>query len=349
MNRLPTKFFPPFLTEPRTRIPRPVRNWLGSFLLDPPRGPRLRHKQACVLALGRIGDFVLSLATCRLLARELGADQITLVLPPGLAGLAAAELPGVELIPVPAEANGLIRDIVPLWWRERPKFAACRYERRIALNHLRPFYHEIVLSWIDAKTEHALTFESYPAGLADGTCRELQAHRLVASAALARSVDAAELLPLFTRFTPRDDGRLYVYPLAHDGAKDLPPERVGRILRFAIAQRHRPVVLGGSPHDAARLERQATALRAEGLRDITVETPAGVIPFIEHLAAAGAVLSADSAAGHIATAFDKPAVVLMPEAWHGLAQPWARSARQHTFQFRDSDELVAAALAAVQP
>ena len=317
---------------------------IGHLLSGSGRGHRRHQRKACVVALGRIGDFVLSLPTIRLFAREFGARELTLVVPPVVVPLAVAELPGVELITLPAEAGGLFREIVPIWWTQRPKFMTHGFERKITLNHYRPFYQEIARSWIHAKADFFLTPETYPREMQDGQCRELQAHRLVASAALGREVALEEIVPGFTRFPASNDGRLLVYPLSQDRTRSVPAERIAVVLRLWRGRSRAPIVLGGSPRDLAELEHYATVCRTAGLDGIAVEAPAGVNSFVTHLAAAGAVLAADSAAAHVGTAFDKPTVVLMAHDWYGLSQPWHKSARQRTFFFDTADPEIAAAL-----
>ena len=100
-------------------LPETLRHWIARGLSHPPAGPRQRRRSACLLASGRIGDFVLQLSLVRLLTQHFGPADCTLVLPPILAPLAAAEFPGVELIPLPLEAASLTRELIPMWWRER--------------------------------------------------------------------------------------------------------------------------------------------------------------------------------------------------------------------------------------
>ena len=343
MSERPAQSCPLPLQQSRTLIPPALRRWLGARLQGPPRGTRRRHRQVCGVALGRIGDFVLLLPSFRLLVREFGADQCALVVPALVVPLATVELPGVELITLPSEAAGLIRHIVPVWCRQRGKFATDRFERRVVFMHLRSFYHGIAASWVDASRDFRLAPEVYPFGPG----AELQAHRTVVAAALGHDVTWDEILPRFTRFPASDDGRLLVYPLSHDGSKSLPVERVVAILRLWRVRNRAPIVLGGSPRDAATLERYAAAGRAAGLDGLTVETPAGIIAFVQHLAAAGAVLSADSAAAHVGGAFDKPTVTLMGREWYGVSQPWHRSERQRVLLFEATDNQIAAALPAL--
>ncbi len=313
-------------------------------MMGPPRGTR-RRRPTCLFAPGRIGDFVLALSALRLLARETG--DCTLVTRPELAPLAARELPDMEVLALPGEAPGLLRHILPAWWRDRPKFASHRFDRKVALCHYRSFFQEIVFSWIDADRSVFVTDANYPVAAPDGQCTELQAHRLVASAALGREVGWDEIVPRFTSFPPGNDGRLLAYPLSQDSQRSIPVERTVALLQARQGAHLGPIVLGGSPRDLAALEDYAARCRTAGLENVAVEAPAGVPAFIEHLAAAGAVLAADSAAAHAAIAFDKPAVVITPRVWHGLALPWSRSARQRTFIAEDPPEAIAEAMRAL--
>jgi ADP-heptose:LPS heptosyltransferase len=206
--------------------------------------------------------------------------------------------------------------------------------------HLRPPYHDIAVTWIDAARDFRLMREDYPFG----TGGELEAHRRVVSAALGREVAREEILPSFAHFPVSDDGRLLVYPLSQDGTKNVPVERIVKILRLWRARSRAPIVLGGSPRDTATLERYAAAARAAGIDPVTVEAPPGVVAFVEHAAAASAVFSADSAAAHVGAACDKPTVVLMMDrAWHGISLPSPRSGRQQVFLADEADDATVAA------
>ncbi len=340
---------PPIHAPARTLLPAPLRHRLAALLQGPPRGPRSQRKEACVFALGRIGDFVLVLPVLRLLVREYGADQVTLVIPGTVMALAVRELPGTELILLPSDAPGLLRDVMPLWWRERHRFAALRFKRRIVLTHFRPLYHDIVASWAEADRDYRLNPALYPAPTADDQCRELHAHRLLAATVLGRPISGEEIVPHLNSFTPGNDGRLLVYPISHDGTRDLPPDRLLSILRAWRERCATPWVLGGAPRDEARLEALAAAARAAGIPPAAIETPSGIIAFVSHIAAAGAVLSADSAAAHLGNALDKPTVVLTVPAWHGISQPWRKSARQHGFLMDSPAEAIASALPTLHP
>lgn len=337
----------PFHPPPRTLLPGALRTWLGAGLRGPMRGPRRRRRGACIFAFGLYGDFVLMLSAVRLLVREYGADQCVVVLGPNLADLAAAELPGVEQIVAPYAAGSLLREILPVWWRERKKFSVDRFDRLVCFNHHRSLYTEIVLSWVDAEKDFRHLPSTYPAKKT-GWSGELMAHWRLAEQVLGRTIPQENIVPRLTSVTPGNDGRLLVYPLSSDGSRDLSPERVARILRLWRTRGRGPVVFGGSPATQPTLEKYAALARQAGCAGVQVETPAGSRGLLEHLAAAGAILCAESAAGHIGPAFDKPTVVCMDRRLYGYCQPWHPSARQRVF-LSDvaTDEEIAAALPAI--
>jgi hypothetical protein len=62
----------PHLLSEQTNIPPALRNWLGRRLGGPARTANRQRRRACLFALGRVGDFVLTLSALRLLVRASG-------------------------------------------------------------------------------------------------------------------------------------------------------------------------------------------------------------------------------------------------------------------------------------
>jgi len=337
----------PLLRPTPTTIPPGLREWLGGFLAGPPRGPRLRHNRVCLFALGRIGDFILTLGALRLLIREFGPDNCVLVVPAGLVPIVRGEFPSTRYIPLLHDASGLVKEMLPAWWRERPKFSPDHFEYRICLSHQRGLYYELALSWIDAEKDVRLLPETYPTVPTEGLSTELLAHWRVAETVLRRKVSREEILPRFDSITPANDGRLLVYPLSLDPSRSISIGHVTEVLQQWRRRSAAPIVFGAGPPEQFELERYANAARQAGLDNVTVELPAGIGGLLAHLARAGAVLAADSGAAHIAAALDKPLVLLMDTPIYGYANPWQRSTRQQAFLNTVPLGAVAAALPAL--
>lgn len=318
----------PILRPEPTRLPAPLRRWLGGRLSGPPAGRPGLPRPACLYAVGHLGDFVLMLSAVRLLLAAHGEADCVLVLSPAAVPLARREFPRTPLLTLPPEGPGLFRHIVPAWRRDRPQFRGLHFARRIVLRHQRNLYHDVTLSWISADTDYRLEPDTYPATPETDCGTELLAHRRLVEITLGRAPDHEAILPRFTSVPLTDDGRLLVYPLSRDPSRCLRPEHVTAALRRWRERSRAPIVLGGAPSDGAALHRYADHARQAGVDGIVVELPAGVDGFLAHLAAAGAILTTETAAVHVATAFDKPTAVLLGGGFHGLVYPWRRSARQ---------------------
>lgn len=329
----------------RTLIPSALRDRLGGLLGGPAPGPRPQERTACLFALGHIGDFVLTLSALRLLAREFDPTRCLVVGTKPLAGLVARELPGVDFISLPMDGPSMLRDILPAWRRERRTLAAYRCARRISFSHQRSLYHELALSWIEAREDFRLLPQTYPLTPEPDTCTELLAHQRLAAQVLGRPVAREEILPAFVSESPSDDGRLLIYPLASTPDRFLPlPHTLASAQQWS-ATHDGPIVLGGASAERPSLEAYARALHNAGMTRVLVETPAGVEALVRHIANASALLAGDSAAAHIGVAFDKPVTLILPESQLGYCQPWRRSARQHCFTFDSAPEAVARTLA----
>jgi ADP-heptose:LPS heptosyltransferase len=337
----------PLQPAARTTIPPIIREWIGNRLRGAPPGPRKNRHAACLFALGRIGDFVLMLSALRLLIRGFGPADCVVVVPAGLSPLAAREFPDVTLITLPSDAPGLVRDILPIWWRERRNFSADAFEQRICLCHQRGLYYEVALSWIYAEKDVRLLPETYPTAPANGLSTELLAHWRLVETVLGHPVQPEEILPRFDSISPGNDGRLLVYPLSLDPARSVSMSHVTEVLQHWRKRSPAPIVFGAGPAEQIELERYANAARQAGLQNAMVESPVGIEGMVAHLARAGAVLAADSGAAHVAAALDKPLVLLMDDKIFGYANPWRRSPRQVAFLNTVPMEEVAAAIPAL--
>jgi ADP-heptose:LPS heptosyltransferase len=330
--------------QPATLIPTRVRDRLGAVLGGPPPGRHDERYPVCLFALGRIGDFVLMLSALRALVREFGPAACVLVIPTPLAGLVAREFPGVRCVALPTEAASLFRHILPIWRTERPKLAEFHFGQLICLSHQRSLYYELALSWIQTEKTARLVPATYPPTPTEGLCTELLGHWRLVEQVLGRPIPREEILPRFSTQDITDGNQLVVYPLSLDATRSITPEKTAQVLLLWRSQNRAPVIFGGSPGDEPALRQYADLARAAGVQDVSIETPAGLQSLLDHVAHAGAVFAGDSAAAHLAAAFDKPSVVLTNRRFYGYAQPWSRSTRQQVFLHEESPERIAGAL-----
>ncbi|RBP63677.1 ADP-heptose:LPS heptosyltransferase [Brevibacterium sanguinis] len=153
-------------------------------------------------------------------------------------------------------------------------------------------------------------------------------------------------------------GSAVVHVGAFHPSRHWPVERFAEVVRSLVARGLR-VLLTGSAGERGRAERVASLLPAEHLRARAVRVVAGEMSLPEFLAViAGAdlVVSADTGAAHLASAFARPSVVLFgpaaPEHWGPPPGPHrvltdARARRGDTFAQTPDPALLAVTVDAV--
>jgi len=322
-------FCSPLIHPERSRLPAPVREWIGRRLGGPVRRATPPRDEAVLYAAGRLGDFVLALSTIRLFLDHWGAGRCTLVVSDLVADLAALELPDVRRIVVPLDAPGVVRDVLPLRRRLRPLLGRHPGVRRISLLHQRTLFHEIALSWIPAEEDHRLTPATYPAAPGDGLSLELEAHRRLAEAALGRPVKPAEVRPRLRHVTATEGDTLLLCPLASQAGKSLPVTVLAEALGSGLGVGPWRLRVAGSPAQRAQLEPYQGVVERAGLPVEEPLTTTDLALFVRAVARAGAVLAVDSFAAHLALALDKRACIVLGGGRPDFCLPWHQSGRQH--------------------
>ena len=316
----------PLLPSDPTRLPAGVRQWIGRRLSGPrPTRDNIR-RTACIHKVDRLGDFVLALSAIRLLLGHFGPGQCSLVVSDLAAPLAAREFPDVPLITMPADAPGVLLDLLPAWWRDRPRLGGVRHGLGICLSQQRDLYKEVSLTWIAAEREVRLTRADYPAEARVHLPTDLLAHQLVVSRVLGRPVSDAEITPRMQSALADDQGGLLLCPLGSGPLRTLPPALVAAGLRAWHGGR--TVTLCGSPVQAKRLHAYAAELTAAGAGGVTLSIPATLDDFIGLVATSGLFLGTESGGAHLATALNQRAVIVLGGGTPGLCMPWRRSGRQ---------------------
>lgn len=329
-----------------TRLPGWLRGAFARQLARPiASASTTRVRRACLYKLDRLGDFVLATGALRRLVGHFGAANCRLVISAEAAPLAALEFPDVERWTAPATANGVWRELRPLRRALEREWAGERFDTVVCLRHARSLYHDVTLTWLAAENWHGLgarpsathLTSSYTAPLADNYPataevpwnRELLAHRAVVSAALGRPVDFADVRPRFTSVHATRGDYLLVCPFSSSAIRDYPGAHLAAALReLASAGELPPVVFSSTSAQRPALDRLVahTALPASR---VSVRTEDTLPEFVRLVAGSRAVLTMDSAGAHLATALEKPSVIVFGGGHPGQFCPWGDGRRQH--------------------
>lgn len=328
------------------QLPPGIRRLLAARLAVPlPVRAGARQRRACLFKVDRIGDFVLALGALRQLVRHYGPDGCRLVVSQVVAPLAAAEFPDVPRWEVPPEASGVWREIRPLRRRLAPAWAEETFTDLVCLRHPRSTWRDVSLQWIHAATWQGLDVRpepksvcasnhpqfppDYPAVAAQPWCRELAAHRLVVERATNRPADWNMIRPRLQSLSTRAGGDWVFCPFGGSELRDYPADHWVAAWRHA-ALPNAPVHVLGPRSRTTDLERLAARLRSEANHaEVAVATDLPLPEFVRRIGHSRGVITVESAAAHLATALDKPAVVVTGGGHFGRFAPWGDGVIQH--------------------
>ncbi len=300
------------------------------------------RRRACLYKVDRLGDFVLALGALRQLVAHFGEEECRLVVSAPAEPLAAAEFPRVARWVVPPAANGVWREVRPLRAQLAPAWAAERFDTLVCLRHAPTLYRDVTLGWIHAERfvanaprPTAATLAPYNQPLLPATtpapapwCRELLAHRGVLAAVLDREPGWEELRPRLHSVTAAPGGDILFCPFGHDTVRDYPRDAWLAAWREARGPATSIRVIGPG---ARRTELNWLADGVRSARPdarVEVQTDLPGLSFVAAVAHARAIVTVDSAAAHLATALDKPAVIVAGGGHHGWFVPWGTGVRQ---------------------
>lgn len=305
--------------------------------------------KVCFFKPDRIGDFVLALGAMRQLAAAHEEERCEFVVAAAVAELARAEFPRATVFALPPlrPRRHLLR-VAASWRQWRPVLAGLEADTVICLRHHRSVEEECALLWLGAgrvigleNSGHEISAahqaalpgtltEAVPRPLAasPSLCLELECHRQLLRRALRRETTDQEILPRLTSVRPESGDTLLLAPFSSSWLKDYPAARLLEALARALPRLPGPLALTGSAEQLPRLETLRGMVHRRCGVDAQIQAGATLDTFIAAVARARAVLTVDTAAAHIATALDKPTVILHNGTRYGEFGPWHRSARQ---------------------
>lgn len=327
----------------RLRLPRWLRRAYAAHLARPSSAEsEVTQRGVCIYKVDRIGDFVLATGALRLLFGHFGAANCRLLVSREAEELAAAEFPDVDRWVAPATASGVWREMRPLRRRLAREWAREQFDLLICLRHQRSLYRDLHLSWLQARRWHGLGARpsaanvcladvpelsaAYPASAPTPWCRELRAHQGLLESVLQRPVTWEELRPRLHSTSATPGGAIAFCPFGNDRIRDYPFASWVTVLRGAIPPGTSVQVLGPAAR-RSELEGLAVELRTLGACP-SVASDLDAAAFRQTLAAARLILTVENAAAHIATALDKPAVVIVGGGHYGWFAPWGSRERQ---------------------
>lgn len=333
----------------------PVKKTLFQLLEVWLRGgqPKRRTRLGIFKADG-IGDFVLSSEAIRQLLAEHGANNVCLIVSNQVRRLAAALFPEAAILTI-VPGHAALRDRVVGLGRLRSAVEALAYDEIVCLRHYRTTYEDTILRSFRAKRIVLLPNQSlgyardsknpipnnfclvnpkltFSENKADNVPREWQFHAAALSMSLGRHVAAESMRPNWDSIHSPNETQanyLLISPLAGRGIRDLPPNLVNAAARKALERGLDLLLLTGTSEQAEHLSSYAESLRSSipGCRVVVVYPP-DLPALVRLVASAALVCAAESSTAHIATALDRPTLVLIGGGHFGWFAPWRRSAKQ---------------------
>jgi ADP-heptose:LPS heptosyltransferase len=309
-----------------------------------------------VLKPDALGDFILASGTLRLLAKEIGEEQLVLVVRHDVAPLARCQFPAARVHSLRLRETRRVLNVTavnlaacaPTWVR----FCGRRYDGILALRSMRTYLHSFFFfgpparrrvgcsnPLLESQSGKRGSFEKV-AGLIFRPCllpypqasmefpSELEANRRVVGTYLGRRVERREVLPALNVRNVQRGADWLLCPFSSTVVKDLPPERWAGALRKVAPMGPPRIRLAGSPAQSERLGEFAAKLAECGVGNVDVLPPCGVDDFAARVAESAMVLTVDTAAAHYACALDVPAVIASSGKHPGVYGPYSRSGRQ---------------------
>jgi ADP-heptose:LPS heptosyltransferase len=159
---------------------------------------------------------------------------------------------------------------------------------------------------------------------------DVEANRLVAEEVLQRKVSDEEILPTLT--PPREvstKNHWLLCPFSSTKSKDYPAEAWAETLKLLSYERaEAPLHLAAGPSQTDRLQEFAHTLQSAGITNIHLAPPVPLPDFLQSIAEARLVLTVDTAAAHMASALDTPAVIVSAGQHPGVYAPYSKNGRQ---------------------
>ncbi len=320
-----------------------VERWIGAV-----RSPAMRFSKkryaVCIFKPDRIGDFVLAVGAIRNLTDRFGEENCVLVISPLVRELADLEFPDCQKVEVNPFGNPFSIQSIFHFLRCRWHLGGMGFERLVCLRHQRVRMQNLLLYVIRAKRSFGLANhrdyelgipwefsfsnqDAYPSQCTQGTCLELEAHRIVLQRAMGMPLTPQETMPSFRRLEAKPEEYVLVSPFGSMPIRDYPENDLVSVLVDLFRSHSLPVRISFSDQQKEKAERLARRLRSEGVCVVPLNSTS-VSEYLDSICHATCVLTVETATAHVATTLNIPTVVLIGGGHYMQYGPWNKSSRQ---------------------
>ena len=230
-----------------------ILNWLVyRYARARRRPPRKTRFAVGIFKPDRIGDFVLSIPTIKLIVDKHGAENCVLFHSDAVGELVAQHFAGVKAVRLPILSGRLWIDVVRLGRRlgEHPRDGIAT-ERMYCLRHYRSLQDELMLMSLPTRRVVAVRNKAI-LGVkgeivgrrfegdeiyerpdeSDGACDDLRCHAVVVRNAVDPNAAIGSVKPRFSRDTRTETNHLVVAPFGSLALRDLPSGIVKAVVEY---------------------------------------------------------------------------------------------------------------------
>ena len=330
--------------------------WLRQLLFRMMAGRSSEKKKESfslvIFKLDRIGDFILSLSAIQILLREYGQENSLLILSPVVASVARQQFPDVTILELPGFGNSMFSGMIPVWRRYARRIREMQVHTLVCLRHQRTTYHNLVLSWFEARqsfgaadpewcigeAERELTpfapstlipFAQFSEASLKGLPTELETNRQIVSNVLGREIGFGEILPTLVsndKIHEYQDAVL-IAPLGSEAVRSYAGLHLANLCNELQKNGFHRIILAGDHSQQIELAELQKLISLNGAK-VEILPPGSLIDFISVINSVLGVISVETATAHIAVALNRPTVGIIGGGHYGYFAPWDYSSSQ---------------------
>ncbi len=310
-----------------------------------------------IYKVDRIGDFVLATSAIKLLLEHFKPEKCCLLVSDIVYPLAKETFPNTTIKSTPILTN--LSTLKALWilfhFLKWSRLVVAH--RLINLRHLANNRDFLLMSCIKAHSSSGITIDpqhwlarSIPSkplfrysksirvqnttfsehNLSEELCLDLRLHQTLLSLVLNKAISDKQILPhiIQKEGEQTNNGIIIITPFGSNSITSYPA--VSWVKTFLQLQDITPYQIGlcGTVSQQHELNEMAKYAKAKGVKNLRILFPETLNDFTKLLSNSPLIISVDTAGAHIATALNRPTIILMGGGRYGYFGAWKRSSRQ---------------------